>query len=172
MKKSISGRDREKQSLSAYIKLMRSSESVNRRIEEQKPLPAGLTTSQFAVLEALYHHGPLKQSVIAEKILKTPGNLTLVIDNLARAGLAERKPAADDRRAKIINLTDEGLELIRTVFPRMAAAITNSFSVLDDDELARLAELLKKLGRDGVEPADYERRSYQNKHIACAGRNI
>ncbi|MCF7953005.1 MAG: MarR family transcriptional regulator, partial [Spirochaetales bacterium] len=115
-------------------------------IDQQKPLPASLTSSQFAVLEALLFHGPLKQAEISRKILKTPGNLTLVIENLVKAGLTERTSLADDRRVKIIKLTEKGRVLIETVFPNMKTAISRSFSVLTQNELQELSRLLKKLG--------------------------
>lgn len=146
VKKQLEATVQEKRSLDAYIKLMRSTESVNRRIDQQKPLPASLTSSQFAVLEALLFHGPLKQAEISRKILKTPGNLTLVIENLVKAGLTERTFLADDRRVKIIKLTEKGRVLIETVFPNMKTAISRSFSVLTQNELQELSRLLKKLG--------------------------
>jgi MarR family 2-MHQ and catechol resistance regulon transcriptional repressor len=138
---------RKQQSLKGYVKLMRAAESVNRRINAEHVLAGRLTMSQFAVLEALFSHGgQLKQVEIAKKILKTPGNLTLVIDNLVRASLVTRTVSAADRRANAIELTPKGSTLISEVFPMMADAITDAFDVLDSQELNQLSELLKKLG--------------------------
>lgn len=138
---------RKQQSLKGYVKLMRAAESVNRRINAEHVLAGRLTMSQFAVLEALFAHGgQLKQVEIAKKILKTPGNLTLVIDNLVRASLVTRTVSAADRRANAIELTPKGSTLISEVFPLMADAITDAFDVLDSQELNQLSELLKKLG--------------------------
>ncbi|MGM0432896.1 MAG: MarR family winged helix-turn-helix transcriptional regulator [Spirochaetota bacterium] len=133
--------------LQAYIKLMRAVESVNHRIEWQEPLKRRVTISQFAVLEALYFHGPMKQVEIARKVLKTPGNLTMVIDNLVKSALVSRRPSKEDRRANTIELTAEGEEVISQVFPHVAEAIAKTFSVLDAHELSELSKLLKKLGR-------------------------
>src|SRR5437016_6422627 len=110
------GSRREKQALDAYIKLMRGSQSLNERLT---PLleAAGLSGSQFGVLEALYHLGPLCMKALAEKILRTSGNLTLVIKNLERGGLVTRKQEANDRRYFTIHLTDKGRKLIGRVFP-------------------------------------------------------
>lgn len=146
MKQESIGTERQKAALSAYTKLMRSTESVNRRIDLQRPLGGRLTTSQFAVLEALHFHGVMKQVEISKKILKTPGNLTLVIDNLVRASLVTRKVSDTDRRANTIELTPEGKQLIAGIFPAMAEAIERTFSVLGDDELSQLSALLKRLG--------------------------
>lgn len=138
---------RGQQSLKGYVKLMRAAESVNRRINAERVLAGRLTMSQFAVLEALYaHEGQLKQVEIAKKILKTPGNLTLVIDNLVRAALVTRTVSVSDRRANAIGLTPKGSKLISEVFPLMADAIAAAFGVLDSQELNQLSLLLKKLG--------------------------
>ncbi len=146
MKRNWQGSEREKHSLDLYIKLKRTEISVERRIADKKPLPGRLTTSQFAVLEALHFHGSLQQSSIASKVLTSTGNLTFVIDNLVKAGLVERRAHKHDRRIKTVELTEKGSDLIAEVFPNMANAITESLSVLTDLEIMEISRLLKILG--------------------------
>src|SRR6266545_1475603 len=105
--------------LSAYIKLMRAAESLTARVNLHFTA-AGLTISQFGVLEALYHLGPLCQKDLAQKILKSSGNLTLVIDNLEKRRLVKRERTSQDRRYVTIHLTPEGEALIAEVFPKHA----------------------------------------------------
>lgn len=131
-------------SLDAYIKLMRASESVTSRAHAL--LVGEITLTQFGVLEALYHRGPLSAGELAEKILKSAGNLTLVLANLERDGLVSRERDQADARRWIISLTSAGRERISCLFPRVATAITSEFSVLSAAEQAMLAELCKKLG--------------------------
>lgn len=77
--------------LDCFIKLLRASESVNAAAMRQVQAN-GLTESQFGVLEALLHLGTLNQNQLAGKILKSGGNITLVIDNiLKRAWSSKRK---------------------------------------------------------------------------------
>lgn len=135
----------ETSALDAYIKLMRASESVTSRAHTL--LVGELTLTQFGVLEALYHRGPLSAGELAEKILKSAGNLTLVLANLERDGLVSRERDRADARRWIIRLTAAGRERIGALFPRVAAALTVEFSVLTPAEQAMLAELCKKLGR-------------------------
>jgi MarR family 2-MHQ and catechol resistance regulon transcriptional repressor len=106
----------------------------------------GLTGSQFGVLEALLHLGPLCQREIGNKILKTGGNMTLVIDNLEKRGLVERVQDEEDRRYLKIHLTDQGMDLISRVFPVHAATAEEVFAVLNKQEQEQLGRLLKKLG--------------------------
>jgi MarR family transcriptional regulator, 2-MHQ and catechol-resistance regulon repressor len=130
--------------LNAYIKLMRATESVTARIHEV--LPRGLTITQFAVLETLFHLGPLCQSSLAGKLLKSTGNLTLVVDNLEKARFVQRERHADDRRFVTVNLTPKGRAHIETLFPKIAKRITHEFAALSSSEQATLARLCKKLG--------------------------
>ncbi|NUO15561.1 MAG: MarR family transcriptional regulator, partial [Planctomycetaceae bacterium] len=81
------GSESEVRALNVYIKLMRASESVTARLSAFLQSTEGLTVSQFGILEALYHLGPLNQSQIGEKMLKSGGNITTVIDNLEKRGL-------------------------------------------------------------------------------------
>ena len=131
--------------LDTYIKLVRAAESLSTR--SHAVLPARLTITQFGVLEALFHRGPMCPSAIAGKVLKSAGNLTLVIDNLSKAGWVRRERNPDDRRYLTIRLTKSGREYIAGLFPKIAGAITREFGVLTRAEQATLAGLCRKLGR-------------------------
>jgi MarR family 2-MHQ and catechol resistance regulon transcriptional repressor len=139
------GNQKETRALKAYVKLMRAAESVTARIHRHLS-STGLTISQFAVLEALYHVGPLSQREIGKKILKSSGNITMVIDNLEKNGLVRRKRNAADRRFFIVHLTDKGYHLIHKIFPPHAAVIAEDFGVLTAAEQDTLGQLCKKLG--------------------------
>lgn len=130
--------------LEAYLKLVRAAESVTAR--SHLALPAGLTLTQFAALEALLHRGPLFQSELATKLLKSGGNLTLVVANLERDGLVTRERTATDRRFVKVALTPKGRRFIGTLFPKIAANLTREFSVLTPREQTALARLCKRVG--------------------------
>ncbi len=88
MEKAYQGNRQETRALSTYVKLMRAAESITARIHRHLA-SVGLTLSQFAVLEALYHLGPLYQREIGQKLLKSSGNITMVIDNLEKRRLCQ-----------------------------------------------------------------------------------
>jgi MarR family 2-MHQ and catechol resistance regulon transcriptional repressor len=136
------------QALNTYTKLMRAAESVTGRVHRVLASPR-LTISQFGVLEALYHKGPLCQRDIAAKILKSTGNITLVIDNLERQGLARRERDNEDRRYLTIHLTEAGTTLITKVFADVEAAIVTEMASLNGNEQELLGTLCKKLGMKG-----------------------
>src|SRR6187549_1092951 len=72
--------------------------------------------SDFAVLEALLHKGPLPVNEIGKKVLLTSGSITVAIDRLETKGLVERRAHGTDRRARIVHLTKEGKKLITHVY--------------------------------------------------------
>lgn len=135
-------------SLNTYTKLMRAAESVTGRVHRVLAAPR-LTISQFGVLEALHHKGPLCQKDIAAKILKSTGNITLVIDNLEKLGLVKRVRDSEDRRYLTVHLTETGTELIAKVFADVEAAIVAEFAALTEEEQKILGSLCKKLGLKG-----------------------
>ena len=131
--------------LSAYVKLLRAAESLSSRVHRHLT-EARLSISQFGVLEALYHVGSLSQSEIAQKVLKSTGNITMVIDNLEKRGLVVRNKKDDDRRSYIIQLTKEGRKLISSLFPGHAARIMEEMSILSSAEQEALGHLCRRLG--------------------------
>src|SRR5690554_627211 len=140
-----SGTASEQITLNAFIKLMRATESLNNRLNRHLS-EANLTVSQFGTLEVLLHLGPLNQRAIGEKLLKSGGNITMVIDNLERLNYVTRKKDPEDRQAVLIHLTKEGREFIQKFFPKHLEKIKNEFSVLSDEEKKTLADLCRKLG--------------------------
>lgn len=130
--------------LDAYVKLMRAAEFVTRRISPHLATD-GLTWSQFEVLEALNQFGPLCQNTVAEKILKSPANITTVIDNLEKQELVRRERSVEDRRFVTVHLTEEGRRLIREACPRHIAAIVEEMKILSKSEQEELSRLCRKL---------------------------
>ncbi|HYC72457.1 MAG TPA: MarR family transcriptional regulator [Opitutaceae bacterium] len=138
------GPNEEINALNAFIKLQRAAESVSARVHAV--LPAGLTVTQFGVLEALYHIGPLCQGELAEKLLRSGGNLTLVVDNLEKAGYVARERDPADRRFVVVKLTDPGHRFIADLFPKVVANVVREMSPLSATELNDLGRLCKKIG--------------------------
>lgn len=111
----------------------------------------GLSEGEFAVLEALYHKGPMLLVEVQRKILVSSGGITYLVDRLAEKGLAERRPCATDRRASYAALTKEGERLIRTIFPAHEQAIARAVSGLSDAEKRQAVKLVRKLGLSAAE---------------------
>ena len=107
---------------------------------------AGLGDSDFRVLEALLHKGPLPVNTIGPKVNLTPGSISIAVDRLYAKGLVSRVESAEDRRIRTVALTPSGKRLIVPVFRKHAADIEKVFSELSSNELQQLEKLLKKVG--------------------------
>ena len=136
----------EVRALNAFIALSRAADTVDASLQPEI-VKAGLTESQFGVLEALYHLGPLCAAELAVKVLRSRGNLTLVIVNLERAGLVARTTRAEDRRYRTVALTAKGRRLVGGMFPRHARLVEKTFSALAPEEQEELRRLCRKLGK-------------------------
>jgi MarR family 2-MHQ and catechol resistance regulon transcriptional repressor len=106
----------------------------------------GLTSTEFAILEVLYHKGPLLLGEVQRKILVTSGGITYLVDRLVEKGFVKREECPNDRRARYAVLTPAGQALIKRIFPGHAARITHAMSGLTVAEQRQATELLRKLG--------------------------
>jgi len=147
MPRHFHGTSREERALSAYVKLLRASETVH--LETTRSLAQeDLSPSQFAVLEALYHVGPMCLTELAHKILKTSGNLTMVVRNLEKRGLVARQRSAQDQRFVGVTITDKGRKLMARIFPLHLRRIVELMDRLRPAQLEELARLCRKLGKN------------------------
>ena len=140
------GTSREVLALSTLIKLQRCLNALQAQLVPAIQKDFGVTESQFAVLEALHHLGPLSQGELCGKILKSGSNVTTVVDNLERDGLAQRVRDEGDRRVQIVSLTEKGRALVSEAFPTHVSRLGSLMSALTLDEQRELGRLCKKLG--------------------------
>jgi MarR family 2-MHQ and catechol resistance regulon transcriptional repressor len=107
----------------------------------------GIGATDFAVLEALLHKGPLPVNEIGKKVLLTSGSITTAVDRLESRGLVERRAHGSDRRARIVHLTKQGRRLIGRAYAQHAEDMERlAAASLTKAERAMLIRLLKKIG--------------------------
>lgn len=141
------GTEKEIRALDAYIKLMKAAKSATSRIHRH--LRAwNLTAGQLGILDALYHLGPLSQRDLAEKILVTSGNITMVVDNLEKRSLVKRIRGSEDRRFVTVHLTDKGARLFKEMFSSHVEKIVQEMGALAGSEQEELGRLCRKLGSE------------------------
>jgi MarR family 2-MHQ and catechol resistance regulon transcriptional repressor len=139
-----------KLALELWVVLSRSATAVSRRAEADIARH-GLTPGEFAVLEVLYHKGPLLLGEVQRKVLVSSGGVTYLVDRLEAQGLVERRACPGDRRARFAALTAEGEARIAAVFPAHAEAIEAAVSGLTAAEQRTATRLLRKLGLRAAE---------------------
>ena len=107
----------------------------------------GISDTDFRVLEALLHKGPLPVNTIGPKVHLTPGSISVAVDRLLEKGLVSRAESLDDRRVRIVALTKSGKDLIVPIFRMHAAEIGRMFAEASPKELQILNAVLKKAGK-------------------------
>jgi MarR family 2-MHQ and catechol resistance regulon transcriptional repressor len=132
--------------LRLWLVLMKAHQSLHREALASIS-KAGMCFSDFQILELLLHKGPLAVNVIGTKIGLTSGSMTTAIDRLATRGLVERTGDSEDRRTRLVHLTEDGRKLIRAAFARHRIDMDRLLSVLTEPEKDTAIRLLKKLGK-------------------------
>ena len=105
-----------------------------------------LNPAEFAILEALYHKGPLLLGDVQRKVLVSSGGTTFLVDRLEKRGLVERQSCPNDRRARYATLTRDGQAMMKKVFPVHAKAMKDAMAGLSAPEQKIVTGFLKRLG--------------------------
>ena len=106
-----------------------------------------LGDSDFRVLEALLHKGPLPVNTIGPKVWLTPGSISVAVDRLVKKGLVSRNDHPDDRRVRRVELTPKGRALITRGFREHAAAMETCGGRPFKKRTADIAAAFEKIGQ-------------------------
>ncbi|WP_420127110.1 MarR family winged helix-turn-helix transcriptional regulator [Longimicrobium sp.] len=131
--------------LKLWVVLNRAHRAIGERARRQIER-MGLRPTEFGVLEALYHKGPLTLGQVGERVLVTSGSVTPVVDKLERRGLVQRRISSEDRRVCYAELTDAGRELVGGIFPAHAEEIRGTMEGLTTEEKRIATSFLRRLG--------------------------
>jgi MarR family 2-MHQ and catechol resistance regulon transcriptional repressor len=107
----------------------------------------GLGESEFRILEALLHKGPMPVNTIGPKVFLTPGSISVAVDRLLKRGLVTRTNSSEDRRVRVVDLTPTGRKLIAQVFSSHARQVDRLAEVLSPKERRQIARGLKAFGK-------------------------
>ena len=146
------GTPRERRALDSYVKLSRASESVSASLAGGIS-SFGLSHTHLGVLEALHHLGPLCQTELARRLLRSPANMTAAVDQLEERGLVRRGRGHSDRRRVTVRLTARGRDLVDRVFPGHVRRIVATLAALTPSEQTELGRLCRKLGLSAARTA-------------------
>ena len=116
------------------------------RVDLDSIRQTGLSLSDFAIMEALLHKGPLPISQIGEKVLLTSGSMTAAVNRLEKSGHVQRIQDPSDGRSFYVHLTKAGRRIVSTAFRRHAQNLEKAAEVLSAEERSQLIRLLKKIG--------------------------
>ena len=106
---------------------------------------SGLGLTEFAVLEVLYHKGPLPLGEIRDRILLTGASTTYVVKKLEERGFMRRRACAEDQRIVFGELTPKGRALIEEVFPGHVERLRHAMAGLSLSQKRDASRLLRAL---------------------------
>lgn len=104
----------------------------------------GVPPHHFRVLRVVAER-PIRPARLAEVLNITPRAVTDVVDALVEAGLITSEPDPEDRRAKVLSITEAGERRNAEVKALRDAAAEQMFAPLADNERETLARLLRKV---------------------------
>lgn len=107
----------------------------------------GLNVSEFGVLEALYHKGNLSLKGVIDKVLIPNSSMSYVIDNLVKKNYIIKNQSEKDRRSFMLELSNQGKDLMDKVFIQHQKNLRNVLDVLTENEERALQKSLIKIGK-------------------------
>lgn len=122
---------------------------MDRRISEAG---LGLTPGESRTLAHAARAGVVRQNVLAERIGIEAMTLSTYVDRLEAKGLVERVPDPDDRRAKLVRLTEAASEALGGVNSAAASIRADASASIDPADWATLLNLLRQ-ARDNLAEA-------------------
>lgn len=105
----------------------------------------GLSLQQFGILMQLHHHGECGVSGLSEHFDITSAAVSQLVDKLVQSGLVQREEDPHDRRAKSLNLTDKGKELIQRGIEERYRWVDQLAGKLTVEERAKVTEALNMM---------------------------
>jgi MarR family 2-MHQ and catechol resistance regulon transcriptional repressor len=130
-----------------YIRLVlwKAAKAVE-KVDRASIAQTGIGLSDFTIMEALLHKGPLPINQIGEKVLLTSGSMTAAVDRMEAKSLVRRIQDPSDGRCFYVHLTRKGRRMIKKAYAKHAKNLEKIAGVLSDSERRELARLLKKIG--------------------------
>jgi DNA-binding MarR family transcriptional regulator len=129
-----------------------------------------LNQSQGAALLVLERHGPQRMSHLARFLLQQTQTTTDLVDRLERRTLVRRIRHATDRRVVLVEITDDGRNLLREIGDSAWTVIQESFQVVDGAELQQVTDAVRRI-RDAAAEAGgvpAEHLSYAEERLSIA----
>ncbi|MBD8552970.1 winged helix-turn-helix transcriptional regulator [Rhizobium sp. CFBP 8762] len=111
----------------------------------------GVSLARSKFLYFLSRLGPCRSTDLACALNFAPRTVTEAIDGLERDKLVVRQPDPEDRRAKIVSITDMGTTVLMAAENPKKEIINEIFTALDDEQLKQLSDIIEALARKADE---------------------
>ena len=116
------------------------------KVDRASIAQTGHGLSDFTIMEALLHKGPLPINKIGKKVLLSSGSMTAAVNRMEKDGLVKRIQDPSDGRCFYVHLTPKGRRTIKTAYAKHENNLEQIAGVLSGSERKELVRLLKKIG--------------------------
>ena len=121
-------------------------------------LVEGMTYPRMRLIHEIAEDGPQIMAELRDRLGVSARNITVLVDGLEKEGFAVRVPHPSDRRATLIELTDQGREVHHAVYAAHADRAQALFATLSDRDQRDLRRILARLADALVETSTAEGR--------------
>lgn len=105
----------------------------------------GLSMPQFGLMMQMHHKGACGMSEVSERFEITPAAASQLVDKLVQNGFVQREEDPNDRRAKLLNLTDKGRDLVQRGIQERYRWVDQLAERLSLAEQVQISEALDKM---------------------------
>ena len=107
--------------------------------------PWDITPSHLRALRVLKRHGIMRLSELSDHLHIAPRSTTEVVDALESRGLVQRRPDPGDRRATLVEVTEDGASVLDAIRAARGTETERAFGKLSQADRTHLARILRKL---------------------------
>jgi DNA-binding MarR family transcriptional regulator len=153
--------------LNTYFALMEAVSLLQHRLEQQLRAEGGISYVQFQLLARLNARGPLTMTDLADGVVYSRSGLTYQAGLLEKAGLINRAPSAEDERATLVTITDDGRALLGRVMPGHILITRLLLDPLSGQDLDHLRDIMSRV-RDHMRAQPPRSAAPRNRRAAPA----
>ena len=115
--------------------------------ERAREIHPDLHPMTYFILTHLAQHGPLRAADLSDAFGMDKGGVSRQVQTLVDLGLVERRPAAGDRRAILLDASDEGRSRLETMTRNRSDRFDERLSSWSDEDLSRFSHQLAAYNR-------------------------
>ncbi|BBF80785.1 MarR family winged helix-turn-helix transcriptional regulator [Asticcacaulis excentricus] len=139
-----------------WIAVARAHQIVERTLNARLA-PHGVRIAHHDILANIYRFAGLTQNELAQRLLVGRSNLSMLLPELEKRGLIERRSDAADKRVRRLWLTEAGRALTEQTLAVQAGVVTDMMTILSDAECQALGDYMRRITASMAQWADSDR---------------
>lgn len=113
--------------------------------EFEKRMTEGFSLTQLCILRSIYKEPRINISILADKVSLSPAGVSKMVQQMVKDKLLKRRRSKEDRRAVLLELTEQGKITLETNTQIRRKIIHELLQDLSEEELTCFLQVLKKI---------------------------